>query len=51
MGELHLEIIKDRILKKYKVDADIGPLQIAYKEYLISEAKQTYDFAITLGIY
>ncbi|XKL64557.1 hypothetical protein PGB90_004643 [Kerria lacca] len=49
MGELHLEIIKDRILKKYKVDADIGPLQIAYKEYLISEAKQTYDFAITLG--
>ncbi|RZC34417.1 ribosome-releasing factor 2, mitochondrial, partial [Asbolus verrucosus] len=32
MGELHLEIIKDRILKQYKVDADLGPLQIAYWE-------------------
>lgn len=32
MGELHLEIIKDRILKEYKVDADLGPLRIAYRE-------------------
>lgn len=32
MGELHLEIIKSRLLSEYKVDADIGPLQIAYKE-------------------
>lgn len=32
MGELHLEIIKDRILKEYKIDADLGPLQIAYRE-------------------
>lgn len=32
MGELHLEIIKDRILKEYKVDAELGPLRIAYRE-------------------
>ncbi|KAL1502026.1 hypothetical protein ABEB36_007238 [Hypothenemus hampei] len=32
MGELHLEIIRDRILKEYKIDADLGPLQIAYRE-------------------
>ncbi|KAK4885063.1 hypothetical protein RN001_001334 [Aquatica leii] len=32
MGELHLEIIKDRILKEYKIEADLGPLQIAYRE-------------------
>ena len=31
MGELHLEIIKDRIQKEYKVDADLGPLQISYR--------------------
>lgn len=32
MGELHLEIIKSRILSEYKIDADLGPLQIAYSE-------------------
>ena len=32
MGELHLEIIKDRLLKEYKLNAFFGPLNIAYKE-------------------
>ncbi|CAH1098507.1 unnamed protein product [Psylliodes chrysocephalus] len=32
MGELHLDIIKDRILKEYKVEVDFGRLQIAYRE-------------------
>lgn len=32
MGELHLEIIKDRLLKEYKIDAELGPLRIAYRE-------------------
>lgn len=49
MGELHLEIIKDRILKMYKVDADLGPLQIAYKEYVISSATETYTTDISIG--
>ncbi|XP_055539330.1 ribosome-releasing factor 2, mitochondrial isoform X2 [Wyeomyia smithii] len=34
MGKLHLEVIKSRILSEYKIDADLGPLQIAYKECL-----------------
>ncbi|XP_053692721.1 ribosome-releasing factor 2, mitochondrial isoform X2 [Sabethes cyaneus] len=34
MGKLHLEIIKSRILTEYKIDVDLGPLQIAYKETL-----------------
>ena len=32
MGELHLDIVKDRILKEYDVQAYLGPLQIAYRE-------------------
>lgn len=32
MGELHLEIVKSRLLTEYKIDADIGPIQIAYQE-------------------
>uniref|UniRef100_A0A182ST14 Ribosome-releasing factor 2, mitochondrial n=1 Tax=Anopheles maculatus TaxID=74869 RepID=A0A182ST14_9DIPT len=34
MGQLHLEIVKSRILSEYRIDADLGPLQIAYKETL-----------------
>ncbi|XP_055700399.1 ribosome-releasing factor 2, mitochondrial [Phlebotomus papatasi] len=34
MGELHLDIVKSRILSEYKVDAMLGPLQIAYRESL-----------------
>ncbi|XP_049282552.1 ribosome-releasing factor 2, mitochondrial [Anopheles funestus] len=34
MGQLHLEIVKSRILTEYRIDADLGPLQIAYKETL-----------------
>lgn len=41
MGELHLDILKDRILKEYKVDADLGPLQIAYRESPSNEIKDT----------
>lgn len=32
MGELHLDIVKSRLLTEYKLDVDLGPLQIAYKE-------------------
>lgn len=32
MGELHIDIIKERIRTEYKIDVDLGPLQIAYKE-------------------
>ncbi|MEA3346647.1 MAG: elongation factor G, partial [Candidatus Auribacterota bacterium] len=41
MGELHLEIIKDRMLREFKVDANVGTPQVAYKETIqeISEAE------------
>lgn len=32
MGELHLDVIKSRLLTEYKLEVDLGPLQIAYKE-------------------
>ncbi|XP_047994205.1 ribosome-releasing factor 2, mitochondrial [Leguminivora glycinivorella] len=41
MGELHLEIIKERIIREYKIDVDLGPMQIAYREALLGNGKQT----------
>ncbi|XP_016938155.4 ribosome-releasing factor 2, mitochondrial isoform X1 [Drosophila suzukii] len=41
MGELHMDIIKSRILSEYKIDVDLGPLQIAYKETIDSPALTT----------
>lgn len=38
MGELHLEIIKDRLLREFKVDADAGKPQIAYRETITKTA-------------
>lgn len=43
MGELHLEIIKSRILSEYKIDADLGPLQIAYKETIQQPIRDTFE--------
>lgn len=41
MGELHLEIVKSRLLTEYKIDADLGPMQVAYKETIEDEARDT----------
>ena len=38
MGELHLEIIRDRLLREFKVDANSGKPQIAYKETILVAA-------------
>jgi elongation factor G len=38
MGELHLEIIRDRMLREFKVDANAGKPQIAYRETITSPA-------------
>ena len=38
MGELHLEIIVDRLLREFKVEANVGAPQVAYKETLAKEA-------------
>ncbi|XP_022099652.1 ribosome-releasing factor 2, mitochondrial-like [Acanthaster planci] len=40
MGELHLEIILDRIQKEYKIEAQVGPLQISYRERITRTTTQ-----------
>jgi elongation factor G len=39
MGELHLEIIRDRMMREFKVEANSGKPQIAYKETILSPAE------------
>jgi elongation factor G len=39
MGELHLEIIVDRLMREFKVGANVGKPQVAYKETIKSSAK------------
>jgi elongation factor G len=39
MGELHLEIITDRLLREFKVGANVGRPQVAYKEAVTQEAE------------
>ncbi len=39
MGELHLEIIVDRLLREFKVEASVGKPQVAYKETITRKAK------------
>ncbi|MBZ4416342.1 elongation factor G [Myxococcus sp. RHSTA-1-4] len=40
MGELHLEIIVDRLLREFKVDANIGKPQVAYRETITAQMEQ-----------
>lgn len=49
MGELHLEIIIERIRTEYKIDADLGPLQIAYKETLENRVKHSHETSHRIG--
>jgi elongation factor G len=44
MGELHLEIVKDRLLKEYKLNATFGPLNIAYKEMPTLPVTEAFTF-------
>jgi len=49
MGELHLEIIVDRIIREFGVDASIGKPQVAYKETIRKEIVQDTRFAKQSG--
>lgn len=44
MGELHLEIIVDRMLREFKVDANVGKPQVAYRETIRGTADQESKF-------
>ncbi|XP_041816101.1 ribosome-releasing factor 2, mitochondrial [Chelmon rostratus] len=41
MGELHIEIIHDRIRREYGIETHLGPLQVAYRETILHEASAT----------
>ncbi len=61
MGELHLEIVRDRIHREYKVEAELGKLLIAYREAVDAEAFEAtrfersiigkfYDITVTMSV-
>ena len=49
MGELHLEIIVDRLLREYKVEANVGAPQVSYKETFTKPVDQEYKYAKQSG--
>lgn len=54
MGELHIEIIHDRIRREYGIETHLGPLQVAYRETILHEVsttgtKNTHIFKVFVG--
>ena len=49
MGELHLEIIVDRLLREFKVEANVGAPQVAYRETFTKAIDQEYKYAKQSG--
>lgn len=41
MGELHIEIIHDRIRREYGIETHLGPLQVAYRETILHQVSAT----------
>jgi len=49
MGELHLEIIVDRMKREFKVEAEVGAPQVAYRETIKNAVQQEYKYAKQSG--
>jgi len=49
MGELHLEILVDRMFREFKVDAEVGAPQVSYRESIKQEVNQEYKYAKQSG--
>uniref|UniRef100_A0A914X8F0 Elongation factor G n=1 Tax=Plectus sambesii TaxID=2011161 RepID=A0A914X8F0_9BILA len=49
MGELHIEIVKDRLLREYGINAFLGPLQIAYRERIESAVRHAHTLVDTIN--
>jgi elongation factor G len=49
MGELHLEIIVDRLLREFKVEANVGKPQVSYKETILGTANVDHKYARQSG--
>ncbi|MBR5902344.1 elongation factor G [bacterium] len=49
MGELHLDIIKDRLTREFKVDASVGRPQVAYREAITASHEERHRFVRQSG--
>ncbi len=49
MGELHLEILVDRMFREFKVSAEVGAPQVSYRETIKNEVEQEYKYAKQSG--
>jgi elongation factor G len=49
MGELHLEILVDRMFREFKVEAEVGAPQVSYRETIKKEVEQEYKYAKQSG--
>jgi elongation factor G len=49
MGELHLEILVDRMKREFKVEAEVGAPQVSYRESIKEEVNQEYKYAKQSG--
>lgn len=49
MGELHIEIIHDRIRREYGIQTHLGPLQVAYRETILQNVRTTDTLDRTIG--
>lgn len=49
MGELHIDIIHDRIKREYGLETYLGPLQVAYRETILNSVRATDTIDRTLG--
>jgi len=49
MGELHLEILVDRMKREFKVEAEVGAPQVAYRETIRTSVEQEYKYAKQSG--
>ncbi|MCH9612739.1 MAG: Elongation factor G [Chlamydiia bacterium] len=49
MGELHLDILRDRMMREFKVEADVGAPQVSYKETITKPAKSVTKYVKQSG--
>ncbi|KAH9511711.1 G elongation factor, mitochondrial 2 [Dermatophagoides farinae] len=49
MGELHIEIIKDRIKREYGIQVETGPLQVSYRETITKNHRETMEQTKIIG--
>ena len=49
MGELHLEILVDRMMREFKVEAEVGQPQVSYRETIKKSVEQEYKYAKQSG--